>query len=326
MKKQAAILLLMSMACIPYHAFSQNKKKHGKKSTSDDEYAYTVVRNEPENAKNFTFILEPDNIDINDVNLNIGWGLTLNYNFQNKFGITAHYSQAYLEPNARPKDVTPVVPINKFSNFELGGHYYLTSETEKVDEGITVKKVGNVNYIMKIPAERLTLTAIRGGYEHINTYASGNIAWSGYEIHDPAKNVNPMDGAFGTVMDEHIIYAGYSKTKISDLAVDFTNYGEKGYSTFSGWYADLMFAPALTYADAKIKYTNPNTGVDSFSTFHVDANTPKFNFGARVGYTTGYLSTVGYDFTIEAGVRPAPDVLSGLYIMFDWGVSLNAKL
>jgi len=330
MKKNLIIILLLSIVAIPFQGHAQKKKTKPKKETSD-QYSYTIVTDDPEALRNLNFIIDPVYVDINDVNLNLGWDAQIRYNFQNTFGVSVKYSKAYLEPNTRSQYVSPVGGVSPFTNLEIGASYNLSSETDSKEEKVTVKSVGNVDYYMLIPAKTMITKALRAGYIHINTYAEGNIAFSGYDISDPSKTVSGMngyvnDGNFGTVMDESIIYFGYSKTTSTNLKVKYKNYGNKGFATSSGWYADIMFAPVINYADAQVRIPQGSASPDIFTTFHVNDNSPKFPLGARIGYTSSQLTTIGWNFGAEAGLRPAPDPLSGLYILINFGISLNVKV
>jgi hypothetical protein len=315
--------LLLVLVLITFCSKAQERKVIHKKA---DKYSYSVITDNPAKQGLLTLMLDPFIADLNDLNLNLGAGATVNYNFRNIFGISGKYRIAYTESAPKNDYTLPVGGIPPFSQLDVCGMIHLVSRIDSGTESITVTTEEKEHHTVSVPAKQLITYSLRAGYISLETYAAGgNLVYSGYDISDPNKIPRDIGGNFGSVMREKVIYLGYANSNISHLVVDFDIFGRKRKGSVIGWYADVMYAPVLTYSDVVVVGEDQG-GNTIHTTYHVDDNTSKFRFGARAGFTYGTLSVTGSSIGLEAGMRPAPDPISGLYFLVDVGLSLNARV
>jgi len=298
-----------------------------------DTFTFTTIRNDPDGRPNLTLLLNPAYLEFYGLNINMGAEASIHYSIHNKINFWGLYKQAYIElVNKYTVDQNnsyggPATGPTTLKNGEVGVEYNFKSVTDPYDESIFMGRYLEHAINRSITANYLDNYGLRISAQYFETYFSGDqIPLSGYYINDPSKKIFSLgNGTLGTVMQENIIGIGTSRTGIHDLLVSNSSLGKRETQYKTYLYGDILFAPAISYTNVIMKNYG-DLSRQQFTGFNVNSATTKSRIGFRAGFTFNDLSKVGFTFSLETGVRPGPDFVSGLYFMGKFGIALNGKI
>jgi hypothetical protein len=324
---------------------SAQKNKNKDNPDPDKTYNYSVRGNDPENAANLIVTVNPVYANFYTLNINLGYDFNVNYRMNNKIALSGFYSKSYLDRFEKTNGNSSV--YHGFAdeeqlgvtNYGFGGVFFFKNDLKQVEEEVTLKSTNNgsvtTRYIMKIPAKRLQLFGLRGGYEVFNSpihSGNGNIDFIAYPAPDSSGQAQSLgSGSFSTMMYSGTLNIGICRTKISNLFIDVNGYGERQATSVNELYIDVMYATKLTFADMLISYQSWNNSggafFDQYQPYVVD-NTLKSKLGFRIGYSS-YANdkfTAFGNFNIEAGMRPGPKAGGNFYLMLKFGLNYAAHV
>src|SRR6185312_8358686 len=209
-------------------------------------------------------------------------------------------------------------PANGLSNFEnasLNGDFFFKTE---LDTNIETVKVGRYRGFMlseRVTSLYLLQYGLRLGLQYFQTYISGDqIPFSGYYVNDPKKSVVQFGTEqVGTMMEENIVNIGYSICSRHDLLISNHTLGKSKVMGETYLYGDLLYAPAMTYANVIMPNYEYLSG-EKYTDFNVNSGITKSRFGVRIGFDYSDLSAYGLTFGLETGFRPGPTFGTGLYV------------
>jgi hypothetical protein len=336
-QKRIAACIIAVVLLMPAAVHSQSKKKT-KSKKKEDEYAYKVLSNDPQHARNLSIYVTPVYVDLFSPNINFGYGVGLDYNFQNLVHVYGSYRASYLETTEPTSILDGAMGeaangYTKFTNPEFGAEIYISGQESEVQEDISIKteqdeQYHKTVYYVKQKANKYKMVGIRVGYQTINTIVNaGQVDFKGYDKNNPgAGTVDIGTGNYSTMMNEGIISIGASITNIHELTLDFKNYGEKSESSSDAIYADIMFAPSITYGDVNIVSGVGSSTGTVVTTYVLDAKATRQSLGFRLGVKEMDLKTFGGGIRAEIGLRPGTDFNNGWYIMGTLDLGLNLKV
>ncbi len=313
-----------------------SKPKHRKEAIDillNDTFSFVQLRNDPVNAANLSLRINPFYFELDGLNSNLGYDASIRYRIHNKFAISAEYRGSYFESIEKfgidqvGSFGGPATGATNFENFSLNGDYYFNSKLDTNVESVRIGRYRGFWLTERVTALYQLQYGLRLGLQYFQTYISGNqIAFSGYYINDPNKTVvNFGNEPIGTMMEENIISIGYSVTARHDLLISNKTLGKSKVMGESCLYADILYAPAITYTNVIMPNYEYLSG-EKYTDFNVNNGIPKSRFGARIGFDYSDLSIYGLTFGLETGFRPGPTFTSGLYVMGKFGFILNMKI
>jgi len=169
---------------------------------------------------------------------------------------------------------------------------------------------------------------IKGTVNLLNTsVANSQIGFIGYDVTDPSmKKVDFRtfsyynNSVYGDPFTDALV--GYFSIgpvyeRVKDVSVKADNYRKRDISNKYRFYAELIVAPYVKYADILFQQT------DSLhqKTYNVDKFTAKQMFGFRVGWDYYSLKKIGLTGGVEGGYMPN----GGIYYIIKLGLAFNSN-
>jgi len=328
----------ITILIIPTLAHAQKPRKP--KKPQEDPFAYTIERNEPDTRKNLHFMFTPFYFDLYVPNINLGYGLSADYIYNNRFMVYTHYDKSYFDltrhTSIANNDVGEAAGgYQNFSNLEFGGEYYFFSKVVNTKENMVYKTItygrptGGFSFYRVIPAKMQKMFGVRAGYQTYTSVVGGEtVDFSGYAINDPTKTPFDLAGYGGTeyssIMHVQVLSVGLSLTKIHDLEMTYKNYGPSINLSRTDFYVDMLYATSINYGDVNWNISNGNT--PNVEELIVNQNSPKNNIGFRIGGTINTLNTAGFGCNVETGIRPGTDSKNGFYFLAKFNFALNFRV
>lgn len=338
--KQFLIMLLVVLSATP--AFAQKKKKKSSGSSKPGTVNYTVESNDPSNAPNLSFSLNPFIADIYTLNINLGYSAELNYRLNNRWEFGGFYRGSYLD---RFKTTTGNPSVaHGFSDdeekgvqsFGFNAMFYFKDDLRVINEDIEVKQHSDgstrVHYVIQVPARRLTLYGFRLGYESFNSSVyseNSNIKFTGAPVNPQIGIYYPtdLDGRYSAYLNSGYMSIGFCRTRITDIHVDTDKYGKKRTAAVTQLYADLLYSTSASYSGMNVAMRDSaSQQYNSYAPYTVTS--PFSKIGMRVGFTqhANYRFQPLGVFGVELGLRPGPKAgMDNLYLMIKFGLNLSMK-
>ena len=261
--------------------------------------------------------LQPLYAELFKTNVTVGFGAQVNYYYEDKFDLHAHYRQAYFKSFDFAKDVAfknqgiENRPDN-FKFFELGGTYHFKdiedeTETKLILYSKTYQK-GN-RWAAKVPEHTIVPSKVRkiigarlGGTGY-NTSSDLNRIMKDQGVQLVDADSVPMPA--GVYVNGNLTalggFVGASMSWIKNMAIK----PDKGYGVLSDdqiltAYFDVLVLPAISIDE--IEYKDPSL---DFARRVFSADPVKTNmFGFRLGLEGKYNRDLGWAYGIETGIRP----------------------
>ena len=338
-KNRLLIVVLLVLCSMNVNAQNDSiKHRHRFKSqpferSLRDTFSFTQLRNDPANASNLTFLLDPFYFELYGLNSNLGYAASLRYRWKNTLAIKLAYRGSYYESVEKESIGQtgsfggPATGVSNLQSLDLNCDYYFNSKIDTNVESVNIGIFRGFAFNERVNALFQSQYGVRLGLQYFQTFVSGNqIPFSGYFENDPSKRViNFGLEQLGTMMEENVINIGLSMTGRHDLLITNQTLGQSKVMNETYLYGDILFAPAMAYANV-ILSNYQYISREQYTDFVVNNNITKSRFGVRVGFEYTDLSKAGLTFGIETGFRPGPTFDTGLYVMGKFGVSLNAKI
>ncbi|MCB9252932.1 MAG: hypothetical protein H6605_10725 [Flavobacteriales bacterium] len=326
---------LSLLVCFSYFSFSQT-------------HSYKILKDDPSNPKRFTIHLDPFYAEAWGTNITLGYGVRGDVLLTKRLSLNGAFRKAYLDMNARSHfDGSLAVPkndFNKLTYMEASGSLHLIDKIKKKPLKVVLSssttysgnyKYTHTKYIM-VPGSVRRITGIHGGVSFLNTaidFDEGDAisTWKATQ-----GNETVTFGDYGKTVHGSSVYNGYSQMRtatlfggltlksITNLATKVEGYSKtKGNFSYVDFFADVMFAPVLSYQDVKFK---------DGTTFKLENNSNK-RTGWRIGMSWKNPTKTYLSYSFEFGQRPGYEgekkgVLNNrtyLNLVMGWSIPFNLK-
>lgn len=242
-------------------------------------------------------------------NINIGFGLEVNYYLADKLDFTAHVRKAYtrafdFERNVAHKmsdvDNTPEI----YNYFEAGATYHVVDKEQDTETKVVLyssrfkgsKWASRVPEHIKVPSKVRKITGVRlGGIAYNSTTDLSRVLQSQEVIlTDIDENeLDPQTRVYGNV-DVLGLYVGGSMSWIKNFAIK----PDRGYGVLVN---DLIFTTFFDVIIApSVKVENIYLNQVEYSSSSIKTNM----FGFRAGFTGKFNRELGWGYGAEMGYRP----------------------
>lgn len=308
---------------------------------------HVIIRNNPEDINNFRVKLNPVYADFYNPNINVGYDLGVDYNFNDLFIIKFDYKSAYFDRNKESEDNTSINESKALNNIDIMGQFVLFKEVYDGREEITLKEYTDVRYVTYIDAKKFKSYTLRLG---VNTRTSfvgeSSVVIEGSQFLKGKKvalqqGVEEIDG--GTMMSSNNLVFGVSRIKRSDLKAKFNQgVGMRDFAILKELYIDFLYSYKMSLenmsvltsvyvdSDGNIVEDDGNGQYEKESRnveYAVDEYTAKNKFGLRVGFRTVSLKTFGVNYGAEIGSLPGPGTIKdNFYFSITFGLNLSTKI
>jgi len=322
-----AAWFMLSLPCLA-------QTHHSSKDGDKVQLKYKITSNAPDSANNLSLFLALGGI-YSTYNQAVGPSATFNYCFRNRIAVFANATYSISENHGMDlQQGTPAVSLTHWYNYEAGAALTFMKEMHQETENVQVDYKDGVHYEATIPAEKLRMNALRGGYGFYNSFFNASsVNFSGYNVADPKHNVinmeqytsgNPEFNRYGAMMQVPYLFVGVNTAQISDISAIFTGYkGVKSFSRKIQFGVDFLYAQTITYSDVTITDGTTANNLPA-GTYHINDNTPKSRIGGRAFVAFYPVHSIGFAYYAEGGVMPG--IPNGWYLTIRAGIPLNAKV
>jgi len=261
--------------------------------------------------------LQPLYGELFKTNVTVGFGAAVNYYYEDKFNLHAHYRQAYFKSFDLARDVAlknqeiENRPDN-FNFFEVGGTYHikdLEADTETKLVLYSKKYQKGNRWAAKVPEHTVVPSKVRkiiggrlGGLGYNTSSDLNNIMKDqGVVLVDQDSVPMPADVYVNGNMSVFGGFLGGSMSWIKNMAIK----PDKGYGVLSDdqiltVFFDILIAPSISFDD--IEYKDP---AEDYRTRVFSADPVKTSMiGVRAGLEGKYNRELGWSYGIETGIRP----------------------
>lgn len=300
------VLLLFSIiffGIIAVPAFGQSSKSGASSITYEEFY------DAPYEINKLYIHFQPLYGELFVTNVNMGFGLEVNYYLADKFDFTAHARKAYartfdFERNVAHKTSTVDNIPEVYNYFELGGTYHIIDKEQDTETKVILystrfkgnKWAARVPEHIKVPSKVRKITGARLGGIAYNTSTDLNRVLASQEvilINENEVQIDPNTKIYGNV-EVMGLYVGGSMAWIKNFAIK----PDRGYGVLTNdliftTFFDIMIAPSVKVEDI---YMNGNV----FSTKEIKTNM----FGFRAGLNGKFNRELGWGYGAEMGYRP----------------------
>ncbi|MDQ3393773.1 MAG: hypothetical protein M3512_06635, partial [Bacteroidota bacterium] len=242
-------------------------------------------------------------------NVNVGFGLEVNYYLTDKFDFTAHARKAYgksfdFERNVASQmsqvDNTPEI----FNYYEAGATYHIVDKEHDTETKVVLyssrfkgnKWAARVPEHIKVPSKVRKVTGVRLGGIAYNSSTDLSRVLKSQEVALVDINENSLDSktrVYGNV-DVMGLYVGGSMAWIKNFAIK----PDRGYGVLVN---DLIFTTFFDIIVApSVKVENIFLNQVEYSTSSVKKNI----LGVRAGFTGKFNRELGWGYGAEMGYRP----------------------
>jgi hypothetical protein len=309
------------------------------KNTGAQSVHYKVLYDNPYEIKKLHVHLDPFYMDLGAGNLTMGWGARGNFYVGRLGALNLDFRRAYFDMMEKAvgdgtTNAAPVRGSKPYFYFEPGIDFNLMDKTRARSLKVTLSSSSyssggytytDEKYIMVDGTQRKVFS-LHGGIAFWHTMvdignATGtknNDGTTTSELFATSSSASDTLRAGHTLMSSVIIAGGISTKSITNLAIA-CDWGNRGNSILSHFYADFLFAPVITMED--VKYNNniyklndgarKRTGWRLGWEYHKPNKTfmsEKIEFGSRPGmkgkgsWGNAYLEmTVGFNLAFMGG-------------------------
>ncbi len=237
-------------------------------------------------------------------NVNVGFGLEVNYYLKDKFDFRAHARKAYAKSTDFTRNLadknSEVSNLPEIYNYyEIGATYHIVDREEDTETKVILysdrfkgnKWAARVPEYIKVPSKVRKIYGARLGGIAYNTASDFNRAMEKQKV--TIEGIGDDVLIFGNV-DVKGLYVGGSLGLIKNFAIK----PDKGYGVLSNdlifnAFFDIMIAPSVTVED--IIYQG-----NIFSSAPIKTNM----FGVRAGMDGKFNRELGWGYGAEIGYRP----------------------
>ncbi len=290
-------------------------------SVQSQNISYSIRSDDPYDIKKTVIHLDPFYVDCWMTNINIGWGLRVDYRFNKKLNFALTFRRAYLDGNAGEHMDGNLMyaagGLKKYIFVEPVAYYTLADYTNRASMRIVLSSssysYGGYTYTntksINVPGTARHVFSARGGLMFINNavdFSEGDAEPDFEAVNFKDKNQKFTFGPYGktvggspiyngyTMMTMTSLFAGISYKYISNLVVDVEGWGGRRNAGLHDIYFDLMFAPVISYADM----ASTDKRVWEIS------NKNQSRIGWRVGWQYRHPVKTWMSFECAFGARP----------------------
>lgn len=301
--KTLQVICAITMIFIGSHAFAQVSKSDASTITYEEFY------DAPYEVNKLFVHFQPLYGELFVTNVNIGFGLEVNYYLSDKFDFTAHARKAYarsfdFERSVAHKmsgvDNTPEI----FNYYEAGATYHVVDKEQDTETKIILyssrfkgtKWAARVPEHIKVPSKVRKITGVRlGGIAYNSATDLGRVLKSQEVTLIDANEIaiDPQTKVYGNV-DVMGLYVGGSMAWIKNFAIK----PDRGYGVLVN---DLIFTSFFDVIIApSVKVENIFLNQVEYSSSAIKKNM----FGFRAGFTGKFNRELGWGYGAEMGYRP----------------------
>lgn len=283
---------------------------------------YDGVGDNPYDINKLWIHLQPVYGELFVTNVNIGFGLQVDYQAASKLGLTAQWRRAYAQPTDFAREVAQKNQDNNdnnqvFNYLELGGTIHLSDQISNGKSKIILyskryqgKKWANrVPELLVIPSQVRKVYGLRWGGLMFNstTDISRAAIEQGIDLVDQNNNSTGNAKLYSNV-EAKAVYLGASLSLIKNVAIKpHRDFGILVNDLYFNAYMDVIYAPS-------IEIDNIMLGVNTIQGMQLDTQ----DLGFRLGFEGKFNKKAGYSYGAEFGYRPSIKERS-FYTMFKLG-------
>jgi hypothetical protein len=294
-------LLFLSLVAAP--VFSQNEKPDAEKFTYEEYY------DAPYDINKLFIHLQPLYGELFVTNVNIGFGLEVNYYLNDKWDFSGHARKAYtrtfdFERNVASKSSSVDNRLQVYNYFEAGATYHIIDKEHDTETKIILyadsykgnKWSSRIPQYVKVPSKVRKITGARLGgvaYNSTTDLSRALLAQGVNLINENENIIDPQANIFGNV-DVMGFYLGGSMAWIKNFAIKpDKGYGILGNDMIFTSFFDVLIAPAVMIED--VIYQD-----QIFSSQPIKTN----KIGFRLGMNGKFNREFSWGYGTEIGYRP----------------------
>jgi|GEM_PF-2566674 len=327
----SASLLVFSLS-----AFAQLEQDKPKDIENTDTVFYDMMFDNPFNATLFAVTIAPMDVDISDVNLNLGARLNAEVLIKSQIKVSAEYKKAYYDRiegvdktintayNQYPEAAFSIYKERTQAEWEVNASWAPWFWRAMKNKTFNVKSVGNTDYVVSIPIQVRNSIAPRigTGYKSSFTYDIAQ-TWVGVPVYPTTLTTNlNLDNNNTTMVDMSYMTFGLNFQRMWSAGVNLRDFGERYLTAVTHIYADVMYAYNYSIDNVIAPYTydadyNPIYGEYDLMTF-----SPFQRLGFRIGTEYRNYGKIFHSFTrLEfAGI---PNIKRERSLRLIWGFGVN---
>lgn len=292
---------------------------------------YKVLEDDPD-TKNIFISANVFDMNAYIANMSIGYNIYANAFLGKRFQADVDYRKAYSDAGIgifSPQDLT------KNFQIRLGGQFNLVSKISRSNARVVLSSytAGNFTHtsFIRVPANFRRIFAVRGGLQYFyNNCRTDNGANNSRAANDDDMRAK-INGQVVVLTDPNNfetvnytvntfgIYGGLSYKSICNIIIDAESWGKKGRSVLSDFYADVLFAPLVSYA---IK-PNSKQAYLKDADLNISENKPNY-LGWRFGWQAALGRKVAFTTKMEIGQQPG-NKSETFFVNFGIGIGFGTK-
>jgi hypothetical protein len=280
---------------------------------------YESVVDNPYEINKLWIHLQPLYAELFVTNVNLGFGVQVDYQIASKLGLTAQWRRAYAQPTDFAREVANKNQDNldnnkTFNYWQLGGVIHVSDKVEQGKTKIILysrryqgKRWANrIPETIEVPAQIRKIYGLRWGGIMYNT--TTDISRAAVE-----QGINLVDAMGSSVGDAKLygniestaVYLGASYSVVKNIGIKpHRDFGVLVNDLHITGFVDLIYAPSLEVEDIILGNTMVPGSQLSLS-----------DFGFRAGIEGKFNKTFGYSYGAEIGYRPSLEQRT-FYAMF----------
>ena len=272
-------------------------------------YTYTVLKDTPEDARNFFIAFCPFHFDLSKINLNSNYGFALNYRIKNTWRLYAYGASSYFEPGSGKDQWMKSALGHQYAyQGEMTVAYYFNRKRKEDETIIEPKKSKVAKENIKTHCHKMVLKGIRAGFNYYsNGIMSKNVPLTGFdESIARNKRIVISNEDQGTMMKMNMISLGYEYSSIVNAEYELEGSGKYYSRGGLNFYCDILYANAIRYDDMLVSAWH---GFNTETYIRVNDDTKRQRWGGRLGIMFYSMNRVSGTLWFEAGIMPGPTLL-----------------
>ena len=334
MKRIKNIIKLFFIGLVLFHLVSPQKSLAQNKifpefyngSDSIIVHDFELLRNRPDSVSRKTFCIYP--LALSQYNFTDDFILDASFSYDLNKNLTLSGETFLAYWLGGPYGNAYSYPYINTAQIGLGATYYFYNKANLAKINAYVETSPGNSVLARFDGKHGQKFGIKATVNLLNTTVTNSqIGFVGYDVNDPSMkkvdfgtspyyyNAIYGDPFTNSLVGYFSIGAVYERVK--DVAVVADKYRKRDISSKYRFYADLLVAPYVKYANIFFPQA------DSFpqKTYNVDKYTPKQRFGFRIGWDFFSLQKIGLSGGTEGGYMPN----GGIYYILKIGVALSTK-
>lgn len=291
-----------------------------------------VVEDNPD-TKNLYIAFNILDISAYSANMSLGFNAYASATLANRFQLDFDIRKAWNDDGIgifSPQDLT------KNFHIRAGGQLYLSSKIKRANTRVVLSSYSSGKYthttFINTPANKRKIFAVRGGLQYFyNNCRTDNGAGNSRAANDNDMKAK-LNGKVQLLSDpvnfETVnytvntmgIYAGLGYKTIVNLILDVEGWGRKGNSSSNDFYADVLFAPLVSYA---VK-PNQKQAYLADADLNISEN-KKAYLGWRVGWQAYMGKKIMFSVKTEVGQQPG-NGFETFFMNIGLGIGFGTKI